>query len=160
MTTVRVLVDHTGEWMAGDIVNDAPIGLVHMAEWGTKHAATGKLLAEIVSDPEFAIISKEVAILNELTDKANSLGIENAESLSITELISTISKAEFELLEKEKAEADLLEKQKVDKETVNAAELAELKDKAKELKVPGYTKMSAGELIVAIQAVGGGKGAE
>jgi hypothetical protein len=48
MTTVKVLVDAVGQYNAGDIVNDAPDGLVDIAKKEVRNAATGQLLAEIV----------------------------------------------------------------------------------------------------------------
>lgn len=150
MITVKILIDHVGEYMAGDIITDAPAGLVHMATVGTRNAATGQLVAEIVSGSESSNVSEEIAILSELTDKAISLGISDAASLSMTGLISAITKVEFDLLEKEKSDSILLEKQKADKDAAEIAELAELKDKAKELKISGYTKMNIDELKAAI----------
>jgi hypothetical protein len=49
MTIVKVLVDAVGEYNAGDIVTDAPQGLIDIAIKGTRNAATGQLLAEIVN---------------------------------------------------------------------------------------------------------------
>jgi hypothetical protein len=164
MTTVRVLVDHVGEYMAGDIVTDAPDGLVHMAMVGTVNAGTGKRIAEIVSDREKSEVAdtpEAVAILNELTEKAISYGVPEAETLSITELISAIVQAEWDKHEQEAILVAIQLKQKEDQDAVDAAaaEFAELKKQAKELKIEGYTKMDADELKVAIAAaasVGGG----
>ncbi|OMD34814.1 hypothetical protein [Paenibacillus odorifer] len=56
MTIVKVLVDAVGEYNAGDIVTDAPEGLVDIAKRQVRNAATGELLAifvnsnDIVSD--------------------------------------------------------------------------------------------------------------
>jgi hypothetical protein len=151
MTIVRVLVDHVGNWMAGDIVEDAPAGLVNMAAQAAKHAVTGELLAEIVSGSADTKVSEEIAILNELTEKAILYGVPDAETLSITQLISAIVQAEWDQREQEAVHAALLLKQKVDQDAADA-ELSGLKDKAKELKIPGYTKMEAEELKVAIAA--------
>jgi hypothetical protein len=49
MTIVKVLVDAVGEYNAGEIVTDAPQGLIDIAIKGTRNAATGQLLAEIVN---------------------------------------------------------------------------------------------------------------
>lgn len=143
MTAVRVLVDYVGQWMAGDIVTDAPEGLIHMATVGTRNAATGELIAVIIEDSSLPKVPKgeEIAILNELTERAIALEISDAETLSITGLISAITNAEFVLLEK----------QKTDNEAKEAAELAVLRDHAKESKIAGYTKLSAQELRLSIQ---------
>ena len=45
MTIVKVLVDAVGEYKAGDIVTDAPEGLVDIAKRQVRNAATGELLA-------------------------------------------------------------------------------------------------------------------
>jgi len=52
MTIVKVLVDAVGEYNAGDIVTDAPEGLVNIAIKQTRNAATGELLAVIVESNE------------------------------------------------------------------------------------------------------------
>jgi hypothetical protein len=161
MTTVRVLVDHVGEYMAGDIITDAPAGLVHMAQVGTVNAGTGQRIAEIVTGSinsgsvDSEEVQEAIAIIKEIRSAAVSLEIPEAETLSITQLIEEIAKVQFGLLEKEKADALLLEKEKADKDAADAlatAELADLKKQAKELKIEGYTKMDAEELKVAIAA--------
>jgi hypothetical protein len=143
--------------MAGDIVNDAPAGLVNMAVQGAKHAVTGELLAEIVSDSVGSVavesdeVQEAISIIKEIRSSAVSLGIADAETLSITQLIDEVAKVSFGRLEKEKADNELLEKQKeVDAQMLT--ELTALKENAKELKIPGYTKMDAEELKVAISA--------
>jgi hypothetical protein len=157
MATVRILVDHVGDYMAGDIITDAPEGLVHMAKVGTINAGTGKRIAEIVTGSvESGIVDSEevqeaISIIKEIRSSAASLEIADAETLSITQLIDEIAKVSFGRLEKEKADNELLEKQKeVDAQIL--AELTALKENAKELKIPGYTKMDAEELKVAIAA--------
>ncbi|WP_246862844.1 hypothetical protein [Paenibacillus cellulosilyticus] len=50
MVIVKVLVDAVGTYNAGDIVTDAPAGLVEIAQKETRNAATGELLAVIVED--------------------------------------------------------------------------------------------------------------
>lgn len=52
MTTVKVLVDAVGEYNAGDIVTDAPHGLVEIATKQVCNAATGELLAVIIESNE------------------------------------------------------------------------------------------------------------
>jgi hypothetical protein len=103
MTTVRVLVDAVGQWNKGDIVKDAPPGLVEMAEAGTINIATGERVAEIVNE--------------EVASKTGS----NADELK---------------------------------------ELKVLQAKAAELQIADSEKMSRDELTAAIEAAGGGKGAE
>ena len=155
MIVVRVLVDHVGNWMAGDIVEDAPAGLVNMATLEARHAVSGELIAEIVSDSAGSGIVKSdevqeaIAIIKEIRSAAVSLEIPDSESLSITQLIDSIAKVEFDRLERGKAENETLEKQKAD-DAQAIADLTILKDKAKELKIPGYTKMNADELNSAI----------
>ncbi|MDF2651337.1 MAG: hypothetical protein K0Q73_7142, partial [Paenibacillus sp.] len=52
MTTVKVLLDAVGEYNSGDIVKDAPPGLVHIARVGTVNAATGHRIAELVDEDD------------------------------------------------------------------------------------------------------------
>lgn len=162
MTTVRVLVDHVGQWMAGDIVTDAPEGLVHMATVGTINAGTGKCVAELViGSVESGIVDSDevqeaISIIKEIRSSVVSLDIADAETLSITQLIDEIAKASFGRLEKEKADNELLEKQKAADDQA-LADLTVLKEKAKELKIAGYTKMDAEELKVAIATNVGGE---
>ncbi|MHA7963531.1 hypothetical protein ACX93W_05240 [Paenibacillus sp. CAU 1782] len=54
MTIVKVLVDAVGEYDAGDIVTDAPQGLIDIALKEVRNAATGQLLAEIVRQDELS----------------------------------------------------------------------------------------------------------
>ncbi|MEK4879485.1 MULTISPECIES: hypothetical protein [Paenibacillus] len=124
MTIVKVLVDAVGEYNAGDIVTDAPEGLVDIVKRQVRNAATGELLAIFVNSNE--IVSDNP------------------------------SKRELELqvqLEESKArEAELQEQIAM----IQAdGEFKELKAAAKELKIPGYTKMDADELKEAISAAGG-----
>lgn len=129
MPKVKVLVDAVGEWNAGDIVIDAPPGLLHIALNCVRNAATGELLAEVIE--EGGILASEW----ETREK---------------ELLGQIEEAkarEAELL------AQLAEKNAENDEA--ADELRALKAAAKELKIAGYTKMSADELRVAIVAAGG-----
>ncbi|MNC16703.1 hypothetical protein D3C75_645640 [compost metagenome] len=124
MTIVKVLVDAVGEYNAGDIVTDAPEGLVDIVKRQVRNAATGELLAIFVNS---------------------------------NEIVSDIpSERELELqvqLEESKArEAELQEQIAM----IQAdGEFKELKAAAKELKIPGYTKMDADELKEAISAAGG-----
>ncbi|WP_258297858.1 hypothetical protein [Paenibacillus peoriae] len=124
MTTVRVLVDAVGQYNSGDIVTDAPDGLVDIAKKEIRNAATGQLLAEIVDGNEVGNngpAERELQLQAELEQ----------------------SKArEAELLE----QIDILQ---------SDGELKELKATAKELKIPGYTKMDVEELKQAIGAAGG-----
>jgi hypothetical protein len=141
MTKVRVLVDAVGEFNAGDIVNDALAGLVEIAEKGTRNAATGALIAEIVKDETAAGGgSDESEELKDLRVKARGLKIKGADKLSEAELVTAIDEAEA-LIAKEQ-------------------ELKDLKAKAKEFKVDGYGKMTEDELKVAIAAAGGGSDAQ
>ena len=78
MTTVKVLFDGVGEFKAGDIVPNAPVGLVEIAEKGITNAATGALLAEIVDDveDEFTTLkakAKELKIVGYATMKFQTL---------------------------------------------------------------------------------------
>jgi hypothetical protein len=141
MTTVRVLVDYVGDHMAGDIVKDAPEGLVHMATVGTRNAGTGELVAEIVNDEAAAVGgSNESEELKALRVKAKELKIKGADKLSEAELATAIDEAETLIIKEQ--------------------ELKDLKAKAKELKVDGYGKMTEDELKLAITAAGGGTDGE
>jgi hypothetical protein len=131
MTTVKILSGYVGEWGPGDIVKDAPDGLVQIAKHKIKNAATGEMVAEIVE------------------------GEEDRES--IDELKSKWEEREKELLaeldKSKKREEELLSQLRdLQPET---DELKELKSAAKELKITGYTKMDADELKKAISAAGG-----
>ncbi|TKH35961.1 hypothetical protein C1I59_13470 [Paenibacillus polymyxa] len=125
MTTVRVLVDAVGQYNSGDIVTDAPDGLVDIAKKEIRNAATGQLLAEIVDG-------------NGAVDGAPS-----ERELQLESELERSKAREAELLE----QIDILQ---------SDGELKELKATAKELKIPGYTKMDVDELKQAIGAAGGG----
>ncbi|MEK5142580.1 MULTISPECIES: hypothetical protein [unclassified Paenibacillus] len=124
MTTVRVLVDAVGQYNSGDIVTDAPDGLVDIAKKEIRNAATGQLLAEIV-------------------DGGALDGSPSERELQLQAELEQSKAREAELLE----QIDILQ---------SDGELKELKASAKELKIPGYTKMSIEELKQAISAAGGG----
>ncbi|MDT0123882.1 hypothetical protein Q9R46_14570 [Paenibacillus sp. RRE4] len=136
MTTVKILVDAVGEYNAGDIVKDAPDGLVEIAKKQVRNAATGELLAEIV----------EVDSISTHTPSERELMLQE------------------ELDESKKREAELLaqidELQSDIQNSDSDDELKELKSVAKEMKIPGYTKMGIDELKEAIAATGGDAGGE
>ncbi|MET3828637.1 hypothetical protein ABIC86_000097 [Paenibacillus sp. DS2363] len=136
MTIVKVLVDAVGDYNAGDIVEDAPAGLIEIAKRQVRNAATGKLLAEII---EGDLASTDTPSEREL-------------------------KLQEELNESKKREAELLaqidELQSDIQSSDSDDELKELKSVAKEMKIPGYTKMGIEELKEAIAATGGDAGGE
>nr|WP_154957438.1 hypothetical protein [Paenibacillus xylanexedens] len=136
MTTVKILVDAVGEYNAGDIVKDAPDGLVEIAKKQVRNAATGELLAEMV----------EVDSISTHTPSERELMLQE------------------ELDESKKREAELLaqidELQSDIQNSDSDDELKELKSVAKEMKIPGYTKMGIDELKEAIAATGGDAGGE
>ncbi|ODA09238.1 hypothetical protein [Paenibacillus polymyxa] len=121
MTIVRVLVDAVGQYNSGNIVTDAPDGLVDIAKKEIRNAATGQLLAEIVDG-------------NGIVD-----GSPSERELQLQTELEQSKAREAELLE----QIDILQSD------------GELKASAKELKIPGYTKMSIEELKQAISAAGG-----
>lgn len=124
MTIVKVLIDAVGEYNAGDIVTDAPEGLVDIAKNKTKNAATGELLAEIVESNDL------------INDNPSKRELE----------------LQVQLEESQAREAELRDQIAL----LHAdGEARELKATAKELKIPGYTKMGADELKEAISAAGG-----
>lgn len=124
MTIVKVLVDAVGEYNAGDIVTDAPEGLVEIAKKQVRNAATGELLAELVDSNDI--------ISDNPSDRELELQVQLEESKA----------REAELQEQiAMIQAD--------------GEFKELKAAAKELKIPGYTKMDADELKKAISEAGG-----
>jgi hypothetical protein len=126
MTIVKVLVDAVGEYNAGDIVTDAPEGLVEIAKKQVRNAATGELLAELVDSNDI--------VSDNPSDRELELQVQLEESKA----------REAELQEQiAMIQAD--------------GELKELKAAAKELKIPGYTKMDADELKKAISESGGGE---
>ncbi|WP_339307678.1 hypothetical protein [Paenibacillus sp. FSL R5-0519] len=136
MTIVKILVDAVGEYNAGNIVHDAPDGLIEIAKKEVRNAATGEVLAEIVEgDPT------------------------SPDTPSEREL-----KLQEELDESREREAELLAKiDELQSDTQNNDlddELKELKSVAKEMKIPGYTKMDIDELKEAIASTGGDVGGE
>lgn len=132
MTKVKVLVDAVGEWNAGDIVEDAPAGLIAIAERGTVNAATGQLLAEILDEVK--------------EDDGSELIIIELQSKN-SELMEQIKQSE----EREKA----LQEQLNESSEMLAKEIKAI---AKEAKISGYTKMELEELKTAIiTAAGGGQ---
>src|SRR4051812_33021801 len=122
MTIVKVLVDAVGEHSAGDIVHDAPDGLVEIAKKQVRNAATGELLAEIV----------EVDSI--------SMHTPSERELMLQEELDESKKREAELL------AQIDELQSDIQNSDSDDELKELKSVAKEMKIPGYTKMGIDEL--------------
>ncbi|MDK8188784.1 hypothetical protein QP794_01640 [Paenibacillus sp. UMB7766-LJ446] len=136
MTIVRVLVDAVGEYNAGDIVKDAPDGLVEIAKKQVRNAATGELLAEIIEG--------DLASTDTPSEREQMLQGELDES----------KKREAELL------AQIAELQSDIKSGDLDDELKELKFVAKEMKIHGYTKMGIEELKEAIAATGGDAGGE
>ncbi|WP_339282984.1 hypothetical protein [Paenibacillus sp. FSL R5-0486] len=131
MTIVKVLVDAVGEYNAGDIVKDAPDGLIEIAKRQVRNAATGKLLAEIIEGD-----------------------VNSTDTPSERE-----QKLQAELDESKKREADLLAEISELKSDMHKDdsddELKDLKSTAKDLKIQGYTKMSIEELKEAISTTSG-----
>ncbi|WP_339248222.1 hypothetical protein NST58_13060 [Paenibacillus sp. FSL R10-2796] len=124
MTIVKVLVDAVGEYNAGDIVTDAPEGLVDIAKRQVRNAATGELLVMFVNSNDI------------VSDNPSERELE----------------LQVQLEESKAREAELQEQIAM----IQAdGEFKELKAAAKELKIPGYTKMDADELKEAISAAGG-----
>lgn len=82
---MRVLHDYVAGYMAGDIVPDAPAGLVEIAEKGTINAATGQLLAEIVDD-----VSEE---FHQLKQKAKELKIKGYANMKYETLKAAVESA-------------------------------------------------------------------
>lgn len=131
MATVKILHGHVGMWKEGDIVIDAPPGLVNMALQETKNAATGQLVAELLFEDSKEIFAPEWATREkELMDK-----------------LAAAESREADLL------AKLAEKDMPDEESDE--DLKALKSTAKTMKIAGYTKMSADELRAAIAVAGG-----
>lgn len=144
MPTVKVLIDGVGQWNKGDIVKDAPPGLLHMAIVGTTNAATGELVAEILDG---AIDDKEE--LKELKADAKRLKIEGYGKMNADELKSAIYAVGKALAAEEEAA-------KVKKEAEEAeAAIKALQAKAAELQIDGFETMTAEELTAAIEAAGG-----
>ncbi|MCR8656937.1 hypothetical protein [Paenibacillus endoradicis] len=74
MVIVKVLVDAVGEYNAGDIVTDAPAGLIEIAKKQTRNAATGELLAVIVESNEI--------LNNEPSERELELQVELEQSIA------------------------------------------------------------------------------
>jgi TusA-related sulfurtransferase len=129
MAIVKVLVDAVGEYNAGDIVTDAPDGLIEIAKKQIRNAASGELLAVIVDSDEV------------ISDNPSKRELELQVELQQSKEREGVLQAQLDALTAENA-------------------LRDLKAQAKELKIPGYTKMSADELLAAIEAAGGGSVAE
>jgi len=90
MTTVKILIDGVGDYNKGDIVKDAPPGLVHIAEAGTLNAATGEWIAVIVDDDTTGAGDE----LKALKAKAKELKVHNYGKMTIDELKEAIAAAE------------------------------------------------------------------
>ncbi|MDK8182108.1 Rho termination factor N-terminal domain-containing protein [Paenibacillus sp. UMB4589-SE434] len=85
MTTIKVLIEGVGDYSAGDIIKDAPAGLVHIAESQIKNAATGELVAEIVDNA-----TEDKDELAELRAKAKELGVPKYSKMNRDELTAAI----------------------------------------------------------------------
>jgi undecaprenyl pyrophosphate synthase len=175
MTTVRVLIDAVGEYNAGDIVKDAPVGLVHMATVGTRNAATGELIAELIDGAADAKSETGTDGLKELKAKAKELKIDGYGKMTVDELkvaIETAEKgisdaAEFKELQSKAAELEIIDAETMSRDEL-VAEIAlvermkELHSKAAELQIVDFEKMSPDELVAAIadaeKAKAGGSG--
>lgn len=131
MSDVKILVDSVGEWNAGDVVIDAPAGLLEIARNQVRNAATGELLAEIIEDDSKSLdySEREQKLQSDLDESKKR---ENELLVQIAELQSQIQGNDSD------------------------DEMKDLKAKAKELKIQGYTKMSIDELKEAIAAGGEG----
>jgi hypothetical protein len=136
MTIVKILVDAVGEHNAGDIIHDAPDGLIEIAKRKVRNAATGELLAEIM---EGDVISTHTPSEREL---------------KLQEDLDESRKRGAELL----AQIDEMQSDAQNNDLND--ELKELKSVAKEMKIPGYTKMGIKELKEAIATTGGDAGGE
>ncbi|QDH23459.1 hypothetical protein [Saccharibacillus brassicae] len=133
MKTVKVLVDGVGDYNAGDVVRNAPDGLVEIAISKTRNAASGQLLAEMVGGG-----SEDVADTERLQFELDKTRKALAESQQREEAL--------------RAQVDELSKPPAGQ---TGEDLDVLKAKAKELKIKGYVAMSADELHAAIEAAGG-----
>lgn len=109
MTTVKVLVDYVGVHMAGDIVTDAPAGLIHMATVGTTNAATGERVAEIVEGTDKESIKMAAKLLKELKANAKALDIPDYEKMDTEELTEALETAIAKREQDEKDAAEALE---------------------------------------------------
>lgn len=137
MAIVKVLVDAVGGYNAGDIVKDAPEGLVDIARRKVCNAATGQRLAELIEGNESFDGDQSELVLK----LGQDLEAASARESILQEQLEEYKSREIELLEQIASfQAD--------------DELKELKATAKEMKIPGYTKMDAEELKVAISAAG------
>jgi hypothetical protein len=86
MATVKILhPGGVGEWKQGSIVEDAPVGLVEIAKKGTRNAADGELLAEIVEEGGLDLEALRV--------KAKQIGIKGYQNMKVETLISAIEAA-------------------------------------------------------------------
>jgi hypothetical protein len=164
MTTVKVLHDAVGEYNAGDIVKDAPHGLVHMAKVGTTNAATGQRIAELVDDD-----GDDKEELKQLKARAKELKVDGYGKLTVDALKEAIADAEnaaeLKELQSKAAELGIVDAEKLSSdelvtEIALAERMKELHQKADELQIADFDKLSPDELVAAIEAAGGGKGAE
>lgn len=88
MTTVKVLhAGGIGEYKQGDVVKDAPAGLVHIATNEVRNAADGELLAEFVE----ATNDDEVTVLRA---RAKELGIKGYHNMKPENLAAAVEEAE------------------------------------------------------------------
>lgn len=135
MTTVKVLVDGVGDYNAGDVVCNAPDGLVEIATNKTKNAASGQLLAEIIGW-EAEDVADATRLKSELDEARKALAESQQREEALRAQVGELSKPPA---------------------GQTGDDLDELKGKAKELKIKGYAAMSADELRAAIDGTAGGE---
>jgi len=109
MTTVKVLhAGGIGDYKQGDVVKDAPAGLVHIATKEVRNAADGELLAEIVE------VTNDDDVIA-LRARAKELGIKGHHNMKSENLVAAVEEAE-RVAEEEAA------KKAADEEAVRLAE--------------------------------------
>lgn len=89
MAVVQVLIEGVGEWKAGEIVKDAPIGLVEMAKKGTRNAATRELICKLIEDDP-------VIDVDALKARAKELKIPGYQSMKPETMQAAVAAAEAE----------------------------------------------------------------
>lgn len=99
MATVKILHDGVGNYNAGDIVPNAPEGLIEMAEQGTINAATGLALVEFLDED----LGDE---FERLKARAKELKIKGFGSMKFETLKETVAAAETNLANQQQGKGD------------------------------------------------------
>ena len=116
MSTVKILHGEVGEWQEGDIVKDAPPGLVHMAREGTVNLATGQRIAELLEDD-----SDDKEELKQLKGRAKELKVDGYGKMNADSLKDAIAAAELKDLQVKAAKLKIVDFEKLSRDELIVA---------------------------------------